>query len=176
MKAQERNQRKIIETMTLLREIIENPKPFSTSESLIKALRSQIGLAKFEDEDRFIVACSLNTIKSTSEALLVRGFLELDELRISARDAIKRSNLYKETNRTTHIALRNKAKQLEQQLEVTQQSNFLLTSIVSEIRTQLKRMSESEESLEVRKELYKYYNQKIEAQLNYTLNRAIQCQ
>lgn len=173
MQALEKNQQKILETRTLLREIIQNPKKFATSEPLRKALKSQMGLAKFEDEGRGIVSCSLNTVKSTSEALLDRGFLELDELRNNARDAIDELISDEKTNKATRTGLMHKVKQLELQLEVTQKSNFLLTSIIGEMRAQLRRMSESEDSLEVRKELYEYYNKKIEAQLNYTLNGAI---
>ncbi|HCG6603361.1 TPA: hypothetical protein NJ227_000670 [Vibrio parahaemolyticus] len=173
MQALEKNQQKILETRALLREIIQNPENFASSEQLRKALKSQMGLAKFEDEDRGIVACSLNTVKSTSEALFDRGFIELDELRNNAKDAIEKSILGEKTNKATRTGLKYKVKQLEQQLEVTQQSNFLLTSIISEMRAQLKRMSESEDSLEVRKELYEYYNKKIEAQLNYTLNGSV---
>nr|MBF4307656.1 hypothetical protein [Vibrio anguillarum] len=84
----EKNQTKILETEKLLREIITTPTEFKNDEELLKALKSQSGIAKYQNEERNITSCSLNTVKNISEALLERGFLSLDELRINAKLAI----------------------------------------------------------------------------------------
>lgn len=89
MKVLERNQVKVIETEKLLRDIITSPKEFKDDEKLLKALRSQSAIAKYKNQERNIVSCSLNTVKSNSEVLLDRGFLSLDELRINAKLAIE---------------------------------------------------------------------------------------
>lgn len=59
---------------------------------------------------------------------------------------------------------------LKNDLEVTKQSNFLLTTIIKEMRSQLKNMAEQDLTDEERIKRYKYANKKIEAQLNYVLN------
>lgn len=173
MQALEKNQQKVLETKELLREIIQEPENFRGSDTLKIALKSQQGLAKFEDEERGIVSCSLNTLKSSSEALLERGFVELDELRNNARGAIDKVIFSEKPNKSTRAGLKLKVTELERQLAITQQSNFLLTTIIMGMRSHLKQMAESDMSIEERKELYNYQNKKIEAQLNYTLDGEI---
>nr|MBF4401627.1 hypothetical protein [Vibrio anguillarum] len=68
----EKNQTKILETEKLLREIITTPTEFKNDEELLKALKSQSGIAKYQNQERNITSCSLNTVKSISEALLER--------------------------------------------------------------------------------------------------------
>ncbi|MFA0520523.1 hypothetical protein AB4501_26590, partial [Vibrio sp. 10N.222.55.E8] len=89
MKVLEKNQTKILETEKLLKEIITAPTEFKNDEELLKALKSQSGIAKYQNQERNITPCSLNTVKSISEALLERGFLSLDELRINAKLAVE---------------------------------------------------------------------------------------
>ncbi|MBF4359632.1 hypothetical protein EAY21_22725, partial [Vibrio anguillarum] len=72
MKVLEKNQTKVLETEKLLREIITSPAEFKDDEELMKALKSQPGLAKYQNQERNITSCSLNTVKSISEALLER--------------------------------------------------------------------------------------------------------
>lgn len=93
MKVLEKNQTKVLETEKLLKEIITTPAEFKDDEVLMKALKSQSGIAKYQDQERNITSCSLNTVKSISEALLERGFLSLDELRINAKLAIEAAHL-----------------------------------------------------------------------------------
>ncbi|MFW1480519.1 hypothetical protein ACEWA0_24095, partial [Vibrio parahaemolyticus] len=90
-KTQEVNQQTVLETKTLLLEVIQNPGVFKNDESIKVALKSQGGLAKYKNVERNINPCSLNTLKSLSESLLDKGFLELDSLRINAKNAINKS-------------------------------------------------------------------------------------
>ncbi|MFA0403549.1 hypothetical protein [Vibrio sp. 10N.222.52.C12] len=173
MKVLEKNQTKILETEKLLRKIITTPAEFKNDEELLKALKSQSGIAKYQNQERNITSCSLNTVKSISEALLERGFLSLDELRIDAKLAIEAAHLDEKAskgNKQTVVGLKHKVAELESELDAAQRSNFLLTVIVSELRSKLKQLAVHEGAVEERQELYRVHNKKIEAELNYTLN------
>ncbi|EGQ7663330.1 hypothetical protein [Vibrio parahaemolyticus] len=168
-KTQEVNQQTVLETKTLLLEVIQSPGVFKNDESIKVALKSQGGLAKYKNVERNINPCSLNTLKSLSESLLDKGFLELDSLRINAKNAINKSATGKMTQ-DSKTTLKQQIAALKNDLEVTKQSNFLLTTIIKEMRSQLKNMAEQDLTDEERIKRYKYANKKIEAQLNYVLN------
>ncbi|HBH7899870.1 hypothetical protein P3486_13420 [Vibrio parahaemolyticus] len=173
MKVLEKNQTKVLETEKLLREIITSPAEFKDDEELLKVLKSQSGIAKYQDQKRTIEPCSLNTLKSNAEALLERGFVSLDELRINAKLAIEAARLEEKAsqgNKTTVVGLQHKVAELESELDAAQRSNFLLTVMVSELRSRLKQLANHEGTVEERQELYRTYNKKVEAELNYTLN------
>ncbi|EOX4439155.1 hypothetical protein J4H18_19075 [Vibrio alginolyticus] len=173
MKVLEKNQTKILETEKLLREIITTPAEFKNDEELLKALKSQSGIAKYQNQERNIKSCSLNTVKSISEALLERGFLSLDELRINAKLAIEAERLDEKTskgNKQTVVGLKHKVSELESSLDAAQRSNSLLTVMISELRSRLKQIANHEGTVEERQELYREHNRKIEAQMNFTLN------
>ncbi|MBY8309525.1 hypothetical protein KW529_20035 [Vibrio fluvialis] len=57
MKVLEKNQTKILETENLLREIITSPAEFKDDMELMKALKSQSGIAKYQNQDRNITSC-----------------------------------------------------------------------------------------------------------------------
>ncbi len=173
MKVLEKNQTKVLETEKLLREIITSPAEFKDDEVLVKALKSQSGIAKYQNEERNIEPCSLNTLKSNAEALLERGFVSLDELRINSKLAIEAAHHDKKAskgNKRTVVGLKHKVAELESELDAAQRSNFLLTVMVSELRSQLKQLAVHKGTVEERQELYRVHNEKIEAELNYTLN------
>lgn len=173
MKVLEKNQVKVLETEKLLREIITSPAEFKDDEDLLKALKSQSAIAKYQNQDRNITSCSLNTVKSISESLLERGFLSLDELRINAKLAVEVAHFDEKAskgNKQTAVGLKHKVAELESELDAAQRSNFLLTVLVSELRSRLKQLSVHEGTVEERHELYRVLNKKIEAELNYTLN------
>lgn len=173
MKVLEKNQTKVLETEKLLREIITSPAEFKDDEELIKALKSQSGIAKYQNQDLNITSCSLNTVKSISEALLERGFLSLDELRINAKlaiEAVHHNEKVSKGNKQTVVGLKHKVSELESELDAAQRSNSLLTVMVSELRSRLKQLANHEGTVEERQELYREYNRKIEAQMNFTLN------
>lgn len=170
MKVLEKNQTKVTETVKLLKEIITLPAEFKDDEDLLKALKSQSGIAKYQNEERNITSCSLNTVKSVSGALLDRGFLSLDELRINAKlaiEAAQHSEKASTGNKQTVVGLRLKVTELESQLDAAQRSNSLLTAMVSELRSKLKQIAFDEKTAEERQEFYREHNRKVEAQLSY---------
>lgn len=173
MKVLEKNQTKILETEKLLREIITTPAEFKNDEELLKALKSQSGIAKYQNQERNITSCSLNTVKSISEALLERGFLSLDELRINAKLAIEAAHHDEKAskgNKQTVVGLKHKVSELESELGAAQRSNFLTLVIISELRSKLKQLAVHEGTVEERLELYRDHNRKIEAELSHMLD------
>ncbi|EKO4254477.1 hypothetical protein D5E87_23070 [Vibrio parahaemolyticus] len=173
MKVLEKNQTKILETEKLLREIITTPAEFKNDEELLKALKSQSGIAKYQNQERNITSCSLNTVKSISEALLERGFLSLDELRINAKLAIEAAHHDEKAskgNKQTVVGLKHKVSELESELDAAQRSNFLTLVIISELRSKLKQLAVHEGTVEERLELYRDHNRKIEAELSHMLD------
>jgi len=162
----ENNQRTILATEALLQEIIKSPDEFKNNDGLVKALKSQGGLAKYEDADRHIGAVSLNTVKSLSELLLGDGFDGFDVLRINARNAIEKA-LKGKIKKSNAENARQKLASTEETLAITQQSNFLLNTVIKEMRAHLKAMALQDGTDEERLKRYKDINQKVEAQLNY---------
>ena len=97
MKVLKKNQAKVIETEKLLKEVIIG------DEGLKDALKSQAAIADYQNLERNIVSCSLNTVKSRSEDLLTRGFISLDELRKNAKSAIEASLLGVKTSKSNKL-------------------------------------------------------------------------
>jgi len=167
METLEVNQNKVIETKSLLLEIIREPLNFKGIEALLLALKSQAGLAKFSDTEKGILSCSLNTLKSASESLLDRGFKELDELRINAKDAIEEATIGNKATKTTRTGLRQAVNELESKLNTSRKSNFLLTTMITELRSELNRMAHSNDTPEEKKTVYQEINKRVEAKLSY---------
>ncbi|MDD1829639.1 hypothetical protein LRP52_46670 [Photobacterium sp. ZSDE20] len=176
MKVLEKNQTKVLETEKLLREIITTPAKFKDDEELLKALKTQSGIAKYQNEERNITYCSLNTVKSISEALLERGFLALDELRIKAIKKIEEAQSdtgAAKGKSKTKAELKLEKAELESELDIARRSNLLLTAMVSESLAKVKQLAEHKGTVEERLELYRYHNRKIEAELNYALDGGV---
>lgn len=171
MEAKEINQLKVLNTVKFLKEIIDKPDNFKDDENLIKTLNSQGGIAKYENEAREICSCSLNTLKTTSDKLLERGFLlGLDQLRLNAKTAIESAIEGKKPSKQTKMGLRNTVNELKDELDIAKRSNFLLTTMISDLRSKLKQLAENDGSVEERKELYRRFNKEVQTKLNYTLN------
>jgi hypothetical protein len=162
----ENNQRTILATEALLQEIIKSPDEFKSNDGLVKALKSQGGLAKYEDAGRHIGAVAINTVKSLSELLLGDGFDGFDRLRINARNAIEKA-LKGKIKKSNAENARQKLASTEETLAITQQSSFLLNTVIKEMRSHLKAMALQDRTDEERLKRYKDINKKVEAQLNY---------
>jgi hypothetical protein len=165
-KNKENNQRTILATEALLLEIIKSPDEFKNNDGLVKALKSQGGLAKYEDAERYIGAVAINTVKSLSKLLLDDDFDGLDRLRVNARNAIEKA-LKGKIKKSNEESARQKLASTEETLAITQQSNFLLNTVIKEMRAHLKEMALKDGTDEERLKRYKDINKKVEAQLNY---------
>ncbi len=169
MHALEINQQKVLNTRELLLKVIASPENYRDNDGLLWALASQGKLAKYSNEDVKIAACSLNTMKSQADVLLDRGFIELDELRKSARDSILNTEYDNSENEKTKSGAVRKSKRLELELDQTRRSNFLLSLIIKELRCKMKQIAETDDSKELRIDMYKDVDEKVELQLDYTL-------
>tara|TARA_R110001583_G_scaffold1612_3_gene12700 strand:+ start:2723 stop:3289 length:567 start_codon:yes stop_codon:yes gene_type:complete len=169
MVTQEINEVTVLKTEELLREIIASPEGFRDNEQLLLALNSQGKLAKYSDESKKIATCALNTMKTIADKLLDRGFVELNELRTSAKDCILEAGAEKTENEKTKAGVIRKSKRLESELNNTRRNNFMLSLIIKEQRTKMKQIAESDDSKDLRIETYKDADRKIELQLSYTL-------
>jgi len=163
------NQQKVLKTKALLKDIIKDPTPFTGDTVLKPALNSQGGLAKYINLKRSITSCSLNTLKNASEFLLDRGFTELDELRLNAKDAIEKTVVGNKASKSTRAGLKNTVDDLKYSLKIMRQSNFLLTTIIGELRSELKKMALSTNNRELKESEYNRINKKIEIELNHSL-------
>jgi len=169
MNTLEINQKKVLETKVLLIEIIKEPLPFKDDTTLKSALKSQGGLAMYLNDDRDIASCSLNTLKSASESLLTRGFVELDELRMNARDELESAELGKKATTKTRTGLKQKVNELQTQLNTMKKINFFQSIILEEFCNKLKELAYSNPSPEEVQIMYNELNKRLEAKLSYTL-------
>ncbi|XNS81069.1 hypothetical protein AB6D09_017840 [Vibrio cyclitrophicus] len=166
----EKNQQKIIETKALLLKIIKNPIQYKDAHDLTTALKTQAGFASYSNKEHDISSCSLNTFKANAESLLDRGFIEINELRINAKDAIESAIASSKPLKNTKAGLRHKVDSLEAERDSLQKANFLQSVIINELRGALKEMALSTDTVEQRHEKLKYVNKVVEAKLSYTIN------
>lgn len=170
MKVQKKNQTKVFETEKLLLDIIKDPHNFKGDVALYKALKSQTNIAKYENPERQISPCSLNTVKSISEAILKRGFLGFDELRINAKMAVEVALHTENTgkpNKQSTTGLKLKVEELERQLDAMCFACFNLTTVIDELRCHAKKLAEHNGTLEQRTELYLEENVRLEVKLSH---------
>lgn len=120
----------------VLDEIIARPSEWLQDKELISALRSQGKLAKWESTSRKITGCSLNTLKSSSDAALNDGFAGIDRRRIKALRAIESEDAKnKHPRRGTRLSLEEKIKQQDIKIAALESRNMLLTYIICELQT-----------------------------------------
>ncbi|KOE85767.1 hypothetical protein ACX03_12935 [Vibrio parahaemolyticus] len=142
--SQEKGQLKILKTRDFLKEIIKEPKSFYEDEALLKKLKSQGGLAKFESQERGIAPCALNTFKANADDVIGGGFNEIDNLRKNAVNAIESEIQGKKSrkgNTRTHAGKQQRIDEQKKIIEALQRENMLLTAFVCEARSKMKAMA-----------------------------------
>lgn len=158
---------KVQNTMKLLREIIKTPDMFVQDEVLKEALNTQTGLAKYKNETLNIRACVLNTFKAYVKESEV-DFDFIDRKRKLAIKAInERINTEEQPKSHTKAGLLLLKSQLETKVDAIERENFLLTTLVTELLSDLKKLAEHKGTIEDRLSLYRYANKKIMAKLTY---------
>jgi hypothetical protein len=119
----------------LLVEVINEPVEFQDIPEFSAALRVQGRLAKWQDEERFIVSCSLNTLKTSAEDLLDGGYDALDNLRLNAIATLEgyaeRKSASSKSNKT---GLLKKVKELEHQINILEQQNMMMVNLVVDLK------------------------------------------
>ena len=162
---QDKNQLKVIKTKDFLKIIINSPKDFKEDDALLKQLKSQGGLAKFECQERNIEPCALNTFKANADEVISGGFDEIDKLRKNAVNAIEYEIKGKKSRKgslTTQIGQKNRIKEQEKEIEVLQRENAMLTALLREARSKMKTLAVHKGTEEVRWEQYIAFNHQIQ--------------
>ncbi|MFS2262241.1 hypothetical protein [Vibrio vulnificus] len=162
---QEKNQLKVIKTSDFLKEIISSPKDFKEDEVLLKQLKSQGGLAKFECQERNIEPCALNTFKANADEVISGGFDEINKLRRNAVNAIENEIKGKKSRKgslTTQIGQKNRIKDQKKEIEALQRENILLTALLREARSKMKTLAIHKGTEEERWEQYLAFNRQIQ--------------
>ncbi|KIR15526.1 hypothetical protein PFLU4_36140 [Pseudomonas fluorescens] len=129
----------------LLAMVITEPSDFLDDTELRSAIKSQAGLASL---DRVVSAggergintfpTSLNTLKKYSDESLVGGFNSLNALRIKAIEAFEREERKKaKSNKRTKAGLSLKVTDVESELEMLRQTNYLLLRALQEALGQI---------------------------------------
>lgn len=134
MRTSDINQQSLRATMNFLLDLIKNAAKYKYEDELKEALRTQGNLAKYSNEKKGIVSCSLNTLKVNAELAFIGGFNELDEKRKSALLALKCFEEKKTTyNKNTRHDLQQKIRELQLDINILEKRNLLLTSLAYEI-------------------------------------------
>lgn len=119
----------------LLEDVIKSPKDFLDNQLLIDSLTAQGKLAAFEDASRGIKKCSLNTLKERAGREFITGFTELDELRNSAKSAIKTAQSIKNKPKPgTKADLKDKKGKLKYELQKVRERNLVMTHFMIQIQ------------------------------------------
>jgi hypothetical protein len=116
----------------LLVDIADDAESSVGDEELHKALKSQGALARFSRGDK-IFGSSLNTVKRRSAMVLTRGFLQLDEHRISALSAIEvAAQKEGRAGKRTKAAVQEGLRDAEEQLDKTREDLLVLTAALGD--------------------------------------------
>lgn len=135
--ADKRLQRSVISVLALndfLKEICVNPESFIEDMYLHDALKSQGGISKYSNPGLGISPSSINTLKRVCAEAIDGGFKSLDELRKGALERIEQYEYREQTsNKRTRSGLMLRVDELEKQIIMLKQSNYLLTQAVYEV-------------------------------------------
>ena len=162
---QEKNQLKVIKTRDFLQEIIRSPKTFQEDIALVKQLKSQGGLAKFECSERNIEPCSLNTFKTNADEVIRGGFDAIDALRKNAVNALEFEIKGKKSRKgslNTQAGQKNRIAEQKKEIEALQRENMLLTALLREARSKMKTLASHKGTEEARWEAYQDANHQIQ--------------
>ncbi|WP_278380788.1 hypothetical protein [Pseudoalteromonas distincta] len=165
MNSKDANEHKVVRSQKLLKEIITTPANFIHNEKLQIALKSQGRFAKFDFPEYEILPCSLNTLKTASDALLNRGFIELDELRANAIIAIEKAKVSTVANTKTRTGLKYKVAELKEKNLILMNRHSEMRNIVSLLKAELKKIAVIETE-EQRLEQYAFITKKTDAMLS----------
>lgn len=152
----------------LLRDVVSNPSKYKENNYLHNSLKSQGALASYENEEIGIKKCSLNTLKTASIEYLSRGFEEINELRLSAKHKLDSSQEDKSENTKTLAGSKRKADRLKNELERVREQNYLLSIIVSEMKSKMKQLATTRDSVAKRTAIYQQFDEHLEYKLSYT--------
>ncbi|WP_342623659.1 hypothetical protein [Pseudomonas alkylphenolica] len=97
---------------------------------MVDSLRSQSLLARFEDSDRGIVACSLNAQKMAADSCIEGGYIALNNLRLRA---IEFANKQAIPRKNSKLGLLSRLANLQCQLDLSHQENSRLMIALNDL-------------------------------------------
>ena len=119
----------------LLSEVIEEPESWIDNDNFIIALKAQGKLAQWEDIERRIMPCTINSLKARADKFLNTGFVGLNQLRIAALDAIE---AYKESeknsNKSTKAGLQLLVKNRLNKIQLLDKQNMVLVYLIADLQ------------------------------------------
>lgn len=131
-----------------LKAVCQSPQSFANDISLRHAFKSQGGLAKYMNAELDIHSTSINTLKRVCAEVIDGGFKSLDDLRKGALERIEDyEHREKASNKRTRTGLLMRVEELEQQILVLKQSNYLLTQALSEVISDIKSVANIEDNI-----------------------------
>ncbi|MHA6232993.1 hypothetical protein [Pseudomonas fluorescens group sp. PF-69] len=139
----------------LLAHVITKPSDFADDIELKTAIKSQASLASL---DRMVsvggepgvntLPTSLNTLKKYSDEYLTGGFSTLNALRVKAIEAFEREEQKKaKSNKRTKAGLNLKITNIESELEMLRQTNYLLLRALQESIGQIQNIRDVKDPL-----------------------------
>ncbi len=155
----------------LLRDVVTNPSKYKDNSYLLTSLKSQGALASYENDELGIKKCSLNTFKTASIEYLPGGFEEINELRLNAKLALDSPQEEVSENTKTVAGSKRKADRLQRELDKVREHNCLLSIIISEMKSKMKELATSKESVAKRQANYQLFDEHLEYKLSYALQK-----
>lgn len=172
MKPIERATRSVQALRELLIDVLSDPREFSGDNAIHSALTSQGALAKYENGERGIHPCSLNTQKSAAERVIENGYETIDLLRKNSRQAIHDTAITsKRGNKTTRAGQKKRIEELEKDVALLEHQNLMLISLVQHLKGNLKHYANSDDkqlSANVKNDLVE-----IMAKIGFTCNATL---
>lgn len=139
----EKNTQSVIFLKNMLKDACQNPSDYANDLYLTKSLKSQGAIAKYTNEDNYIYASSLNTVKRVSDECIEGGFQTLDKLRLAAYDAIMQNkDKVNDSNKTTKVGLVKRVNELEQELLLLRKVNYNLLQGIARASNALQSISQ----------------------------------
>lgn len=115
----DKNKMEMIKLLKLLKQVVLSPKVYLEDVDLIKALKNQKELSKYENQSCDKVKVSLNTLKNRANENIDGGFKVLDDYRVSALQAIQDQNEQSnKSNTRTRTGLSKRASELSDEVLV----------------------------------------------------------
>jgi hypothetical protein len=119
-KAHTSGKESVLALAKLLWSITKSPNDYMANIPLVQSLNSQGKIAHYSDIQTGISSSSLNTLKRNADLFIPGGFLELDNLRKAALNAVTKTPLLKVTEK------KDKNSQLKSRLAEFERLNILL--------------------------------------------------
>ena len=117
----------------LLKSVTNSPDDYIKDNELLLALKSQSGLAGYENKQIKKEKVSLNTLKNRADAYIDGGFKVLDNYRTSAFQSMQyKKDKSGESNRRTRVGLSKRVNELEEEVLEMQKICFCLIQGVTE--------------------------------------------